>query len=160
MAAALLLAACGVGDGDQIVSGPMPAAGATALAPSTTTTTVPPTTSTERVTSPLSVTSPLTLYVSNQSFDDPTVSITVLLDGETVVSDVFDVGRQHNWRRIDLSPAPGTHHLRAVSDTDVVFEATVEIVPDEPLWAVLDYWWAPPQMTFTFSEHDAPPVLG
>jgi len=39
----------------------------------------------------------LVLLVSNQSFDDPAATLTLTIDGQTVVDQEFDVEGQHTW---------------------------------------------------------------
>lgn len=101
---------------------------------------------------------PLTLYVSNQSFDDPNVSITVTIDGEVVVDEDFFVDDQHNRVRFTPTVGPGDHTLVASAGNGV--ELTVEFSTDDgaPLWAVLDYWFyneEPPGRS-TFGTDDEP----
>ena len=98
------------------------------------------------------------LYVSNQSFEDPPVNITITIDGAVVVDDRFSVGNQHNWVPHQLTLAQGEHRLRAESGTGVLFETTFTTPPDEALWAVLESWWYPEEepRQFTFSTHDEP----
>lgn len=81
-----------------------------------------------------------TLYVSNQSFDRPTVDITVSIDGRVAVSDAFPVMDQHNWVAHRFELAEGKHQIvaRSVSG-EANFSATV-LVPAGRHWAVLDYW--------------------
>ncbi|MCZ7557503.1 MAG: hypothetical protein M5R41_13975 [Bacteroidia bacterium] len=80
------------------------------------------------------------LYVSNQSFDIPTVDIQVTIDGKTAVSATFEVKNQHNWIKHTFLLAPGKHVLKASSVTG---EATVEseFEVNERLWGVLNYWY-------------------
>lgn len=60
------------------------------------------------------------LWVSNQSFQDDTVSVTITVDGRQAVADEFEVEDQHNWVGFYLGAlAPGEHHLAARSDTGV-----------------------------------------
>ena len=83
---------------------------------------------------------PLTLHVSNQSFSDPSVGITIEIDGMLVVNDAFDVGSQHNWIEFQFDLAPGDHEIIARSDTGALFKGTVRILDGESVYAVLDYW--------------------
>lgn len=102
------------------------------------------------------------LYVSNQSFEDDPVRITVHLDGELLLEEDFAVEGQHNWVLFPLDLDPGDHHLRATSDTGVTMEETFSLPEGERRWTVLDYWYYPDgsdgsdgtPRQFTFSVHD------
>jgi hypothetical protein len=102
--------------------------------------------------------SPLTLYVSNQSFDDPTVVITITIDGTVVADQDFDVEAQHNWIAFDLSVPSGDHRLVARSDSGARLNVDFTTVPDEPRWAVVDYWSSGEDhpANFTFDVSDEP----
>jgi len=101
---------------------------------------------------------PFTLYVSNQSFDDPTVRITISIDDQVVVEQDFDVESQHNWIKFEPEVGPGDHSLRAVSDTGAEYTVDFTVPGGEPRWAVVDYWWYPKQgaRQFTFDISDKP----
>lgn len=100
------------------------------------------------------------LWVSNQSFEDDPVAVTVEIDGVTVVDDSFEVGSQHNWFSFMIDGLEsGEHTVTATSDTGVVFEGTFTLPPDEPRWMVVDYWYYPDDAEgrhFTLSESDEP----
>jgi hypothetical protein len=85
----------------------------------------------------------LTLLVSNQSFADDPVRITVRVDGAVVVDDDFFVGSQHNWRTFDLAVTPGDHLVSLTSDTDVEWETTLAVPGDGHRWAAAAYWYQP-----------------
>ena len=59
----------------------------------------------------------LLLMVSNQSYLDDPVTLTVVIDGFRVLSQPFEVRNQHHFVRFPLRLAPGTHELTAVSNT-------------------------------------------
>jgi hypothetical protein len=91
----------------------------------------------------------LTLSVSNQSFADDPVRITVRIDGDVVVDDDFFVGSQHNWRTFDLAMTPGEHLVSLTSDTNVESETTLAVRSDGHRWAVAAYWCQPSARTDT-----------
>jgi hypothetical protein len=91
----------------------------------------------------------LTLLVSNQSFADDPVRITVRIDGVLVVDDDFFVGSQHNWRTFDLAVTPGDHLVSLTSDTNVESETTLAIPSDGHRWAAAAYWYQPSAPTDT-----------
>jgi hypothetical protein len=82
------------------------------------------------------------LYVSDQSFAISPVDIKVFIDGEIVVTQVFDIGSQHNWQTFVLKLSPGRHKIVAESSKgDAKLEQIFEV--NEKLWVVLDYWFYP-----------------
>ena len=152
---AVLVAACGGSAGTP--SSQMPAGSATSLEGSTTTSSsaAVQAPSTGREVSPIAAnttSSPasrpnLTLYVSNQSFEDDPVKVTVDIDGEVVVNDVFNVESQHNWITYELYLAPGRHEITMTSDTGVRKTTTLRMPRRSHRWAVIDYWYYPPDGT-------------
>jgi hypothetical protein len=105
---------------------------------------------------------PFTLYVSNQSFEDPNVQITISIDGVVVVDEHFAVEEQHNWIAFEPDVPPGDHTLTARSNTGA--ETTVEFTTEssKPRWAVVEYWWYPEAgpRAFTFEISDEPMAFG
>lgn len=104
------------------------------------------------------------LYASNQSDADSAVRMDVMIDGETVVDRVFDVGNQHNWIPFMIRIAPGEHTLEAASSTGVTHSTSFEVADSAIRYAVLDYWYYPPSdngsnstpRSFTFRIQDDP----
>ena len=97
------------------------------------------------------------LYVSNQSFDRPTVDIAVFIDGVRVAARDFEVKGQHNWIEFGTELTEGEHKLRAVSeDGDAELNETFKTGAKN--WAVVDYWCCgePEDPRFTFSISDEP----
>ncbi|MGA8846208.1 MAG: hypothetical protein WB471_06295 [Nocardioides sp.] len=82
----------------------------------------------------------LILYVSNQSFEDDEVRITVAVDGVTVVDDDFAVEGQHNWVQFPLAMPPGPHEVSAESDSGSTLTKSFETPGAEPRYAVIDHW--------------------
>lgn len=105
---------------------------------------------------------PLTLSVSNQSFDDPTVSIAVSIDGEVVVDEEFDVEGQHNWIRFVPEVGPGDHVITAVTSTGAQVTSEFALREGEPRWIVLSYWFSPDEgpRTLELQMLDQPPGFG
>ena len=105
---------------------------------------------------------PFTLYVSNQSFEDPTVRITITIDDQVVVDQDFDVEGQHNWITFTPDIAPGDHTLKAISDTGAELIVDFTLPDGEPRWAVVDYWYYPEEdpRNFTFDISDQPIGFG
>lgn len=100
------------------------------------------------------------LWVSNQSFEDDPVHITIRLDGIPVVEEPFLVEGQHNWQSFTITGlAPGDHTVTAESDTGATGSWTLTLPADEPRWLVVDYWHYPDDAAgrhFTFLESDEP----
>lgn len=98
------------------------------------------------------------LWVSNQSFEDDSVSVTITVDGQPAVADEFKVESQHNWVGFYLRGlAPGEHQVSARSDTGVELDGSFTLPADAPRWLVLDYWFyrdGPEGRRFTFEEFD------
>jgi hypothetical protein len=82
----------------------------------------------------------LNLWVSNQSFVDDPVDLTVRIDGVEVVSQPFDVDDQHNWIRFSIEAAPGHHVLTAESDTGASTRKNFSLPGSGDRHAVLEYW--------------------
>ena len=64
----------------------------------------------------------LLLTVSNQSYLDDPVVLTVVIDGVDVLSQPFEVRNQHHFVRFPLRLGSGTHELKVSSDTGVVLD--------------------------------------
>ncbi len=82
----------------------------------------------------------LHLWVSNQSFDDAQVQITVSVDGVEVVDAPFEVADQHNWQLFPVRLDPGQHVLRAVSDSGAEVERSIVIPRGAQRYVVVNYW--------------------
>jgi hypothetical protein len=99
---------------------------------------------------------PFTLYVSNQSFEDPNVQITIAIDGVVVVDQSFAVEGQHNWSTFEPDVLPGEHILTAASNTGAELSVEFTTNAGQPRWAVVDYWWhhedGPRKFTFHISD--------
>jgi hypothetical protein len=85
----------------------------------------------------------LHLWVSNQSFADEVVGLTVNIDGVEVVARQFAVAGQHNWILFPVRLPPGRHEIRARSDTGAVSRQEFTMPAGERRYAVLDYWYHP-----------------
>jgi hypothetical protein len=107
----------------------------------------------------------LTLYVSNQSFEDPSVQIAISIDGVVVVDETFAVEGQHNWIAFELDVSPGDHILTATSNTGAQLTVEFTTKAGQPRWAVVDYWWYPEDgpasshLTSTTSQSRSPDRL-
>ncbi|MFG1870767.1 hypothetical protein [Micromonospora arborensis] len=64
----------------------------------------------------------LHLWVSNQSFRDDPVVLTVSIDGTAIVDRHFAVEGQHNFVLFPVRVPPGSHVVRVVAGTGVDFE--------------------------------------
>lgn len=82
----------------------------------------------------------LVLYVSNQSFDDPTVHITLAVDGVQVVDGEFEVQGQHTFVAFPLGLSPGSHSVTAESDSGATLTESFQVPGDAARYALLSYW--------------------
>ena len=82
----------------------------------------------------------LVLHVSNQSFDDEEVRLTVRIDGFTVVDGDFHVEGQHNWVSFPLSLPSGAHEITAESDSAATLSESFKVPQDKKRYAVIDHW--------------------
>jgi hypothetical protein len=82
----------------------------------------------------------LILSVSNQSFDDEEVHLTVTIDDVTVVDGEFYVEGQHTWVRFPLAVPPGGHEIAATSDSGATLEESFVVPRGTTRYAVIDHW--------------------
>jgi hypothetical protein len=95
----------------------------------------------------------LTLFVSNQSFTDDPVGITIRIDGDVVVEEEFPVKAQDNWIAFELRVPPGEHKLTMGSNTGVEADAALSIPAGGHRWASIAYWYNPPDRDRERSGH-------
>ncbi len=79
-------------------------------------------------------------FVSNQSFDDPDVELTVSIDGTELVSGLFDVKGQHNWCKFSAKVSPGHHVFTVVSDTGAGLRERFSLPEAGRRYAVIHHW--------------------
>jgi hypothetical protein len=82
----------------------------------------------------------LVLIVSNQSFDDEEVRLTVTVDGATVVDGDFHVEDQHNWVYFPLKVPAGGHEVIAQSDSGAALRESFELPPNGTRYAIIEHW--------------------
>ena len=111
-------------------------------------------------------TSDLTLYVTNQSYVDRNVDISVMLDGAVIIDRGFRVGDQHNHIEHRIRLDDGTHSLEATTVVDgepVELSEEFTINSNQQRYAVLSYWhyeptragdtsFDPPQLNFEIRD--------
>ncbi len=81
-----------------------------------------------------------TLVVSNQSFENPTVFVSVTIDGERVIAQPFDVEGQHSFVQFPLDVPAGDHVLSAVANDGTSIESPFTLPADTARYGVLFYW--------------------
>jgi len=100
------------------------------------------------------------LWVSNQSFTDDPIDITIAVEDVVVVEQSFEVLGQHNWIAFDIAGLePGRHVIHAESATGATLSEEFTVLADEPRWLLIDYWYYPEDAAgrhFTFAESDEP----
>ncbi|HET6563729.1 MAG TPA: hypothetical protein VFG72_17805 [Marmoricola sp.] len=82
----------------------------------------------------------LVLIVSNQSFDDDEVRLTVTIDGVRVVDGDFHVEDQHNWISFPLSLPSGRHEVIAQSDSGATLRESFEVPRTKASYAIIEHW--------------------
>ena len=88
-------------------------------------------------------TSDLTLWVSNQSYTDKNVDVTVALDGVAIIDRSFNVGDQHNYIEHRIQLDEGTHRLDASTVIDggkIELSEEFSIEAGQQRYAGLNYW--------------------
>jgi hypothetical protein len=98
----------------------------------------------------------LVLYVSNQSFDDEEVRLSVEVDGVTVVDGDFHVEDQHNWISFPLRLPRGAHEVSAEADSGASLDASFRVPGDATRYAILDHWGEGSSAELTWSFHRRP----
>ncbi|MDG4841187.1 hypothetical protein O7631_32110 [Micromonospora sp. WMMD967] len=81
----------------------------------------------------------LHLWVSNQSFTDDPVALTVSIDGTKILDRFFAVEHQHNWVLFPVRVAPGHHVVRVVAGTGVEKQASFAMPETGRQYAAVDY---------------------
>lgn len=100
----------------------------------------------------------LHLIISNQSFKDPEVRLTVAVDGEVVVEGTFAVEGQHTFVAYSLPLDPGDHEVVVTADTGATDERTVSLGADRK-YMYIGYWGDDPSVSpepFSIEESDEP----
>ncbi|MDP1821386.1 MAG: DUF6174 domain-containing protein [Acidimicrobiales bacterium] len=79
------------------------------------------------------------LDVSNQSFGDPDVELTVLVDGQVIVDRSFQVEGQHTYVVYRVPLQPGTYDLRVSADSGAEHNRVLRLGPDRR-YVYVSYW--------------------
>ena len=101
------------------------------------------------------------LYVSNQSFDDNPVNITIKIDGKERFNRECRVDGQHNWTLVEFKLSKGSHWIKAI-ENDHGIEKKVSFSVHNEVWIVVDYWYYstlhynPTQRDFTIDFSNEP----
>lgn len=101
------------------------------------------------------------LTVSNQSFREQRVAITVTIDGRRLIAQDFDVEGQHNFVDFAFDFPSGRHVLVATATQRTTHEVTFDLPPSGKRYGVLQYWNEGAEAPyFTWSFRAEPPVFG
>ena len=90
-----------------------------------------------------------TLYISNQSVDNRSVSIKVRIDDKLEIDRYFDVGNQHQVYPFYFELDQGKH-LLLVDAKDASYRE--EFTIDDELWMAVAYW-------YDNDDHEAPMII-
>jgi hypothetical protein len=98
------------------------------------------------------------LTVSNQSFREQRVTITVTIDGRRLIAQDFDVEGQHNFVGFAFDIGPGRHVLIATGASRTTHRETFELPASGKRYGVLQYWNEGTEAPyFSWSFHVEPP---
>lgn len=99
----------------------------------------------------------LALVISNQSFADPDVRLTVEIDGNVMVDRSFAVENQHSRHSYLFPLDPGEHQVTVRADTGATHQRIVTLGPDRR-FLYLNYWGdgQEPADPFTVQESEEP----
>ncbi len=84
------------------------------------------------------------LGVTNQSFDDPDVALTVKIDDVEQVNESFAVEGQHKLKMFGLDLEPGSHTVTVLADNGATAERSFELPDGERRWVSISYWYFDP----------------
>jgi hypothetical protein len=100
------------------------------------------------------------LTISNQSFKESSVAISVVVDGARVVDQRFEVGNQHNFPSFSLDLDQGRHTLLALKSSGTKRQASFEIPANGKRYGVLFYWNDDQNPYFSWQFQATPPAFG
>jgi hypothetical protein len=100
----------------------------------------------------------LHLWLSNQSFDDPEVGLTVEIDGKEMLDEQLAVEGQHNFVDFHFAVPAGEHRVVVTSDTGARVERTVRVPERGDRWAAALFLTgekdgAPDSIDWMFQDH-------
>ena len=83
---------------------------------------------------------PFELLVTNQSYGDPDVVLTIRVDGTVIADREFPVEGQHTVAHFALDLAPGEHRIEIEADDGSTVTETFTVPPDASFYGILFYW--------------------
>ena len=81
-----------------------------------------------------------TIYISNQSFDIPSIHLTVTLNGKKLADQSFAVNRQHTWISFKATYKMGSNTIRIQTKDGKVVAQTSFKLKKGPMNAVISFW--------------------
>jgi hypothetical protein len=87
----------------------------------------------------------LHFLVSNQSFEQPDVGLTLAIDGVELVDEDFAVEGQHNYEQFHVALAAGEHTIELTSDTGARLVRTITVPERGDRWVMASYWKETPR---------------
>lgn len=85
---------------------------------------------------------PMVLYISNQSFAEPYINVTIEVDGSKIYSEMLFVGDQHNWQKISIIVWGAIHYIEAFNNDNKISNSAIVFTPFQG-YIVIDYWYYP-----------------
>ncbi len=101
----------------------------------------------------------LVLFISNQSYGDPEIDVTVTVDGEVVVDRSFSVENQHTTVSYRLPLEPGDHELVIRTGTGATQDQVVTLGSDRR-YLYVSYLGDGPSTPVPFSIRESDQPLG
>lgn len=82
----------------------------------------------------------LILMISNQSFYNDEVNLSIYIDEKLLVNETYFVGDQHSYSYYYISLEEGEHEISVEYNDEIIGEESVGISDEKPIWGALTYW--------------------
>jgi hypothetical protein len=102
------------------------------------------------------------IYVSNQSDDEPYVNVTIMVDGDSVYSEMLFVANYHNWQEFSITVWGPFHEVKALNEDNGISVSSTVFTPFQT-YVIIDYWGSPESQSrgahFTIQSMLTPPAF-